>query len=89
VKLCYEPVRGLENICQCFTEASQNKGNTFVEGLQYSLDSAVLMTGTMTDHAEPDKVGGWGADSSLVASILELQILGKFVYSYFDNLSIV
>lgn len=56
VKLHYEPVRGLENICRRFTEASSNKQNTFVEGLQYSLDSAVIMTGTMTDHAEPDKV---------------------------------
>ena len=56
VKLCYEPVRGLENICKRFTEASENKQNTFVEGIQYTLDSAVIMTGTMTDHAEPDKV---------------------------------
>lgn len=56
VKLHYEPVRGLENICQRFTEASKNKQNTFVEGIQYTLDSAVIMTGTMTDHAEPDKV---------------------------------
>ena len=56
VKLNYEPVRGLENICKRFTEVSENKQNTFVEGLQYSLDTAVIMTGTMTDHAEPDKV---------------------------------
>lgn len=56
VKLHYEPVRGLENICERFTEASRNKGNTFVEGIQYTLDSAVIMTGTLTDHAEPDKV---------------------------------
>lgn len=56
VKLRLEPVRGLENICRRFAEASSNKQNTFVEGLQYSLDSAVVMTGTMTDHAEPDKV---------------------------------
>jgi len=56
VRLRYEPVRGLDNVCRRFTEASQDKGNTFVEGLQYSLDSAVIMTGTMTDHAEPDKV---------------------------------
>jgi len=56
VKLRYEPVRGLENICRRFTEASQNKQNTFVEGLQYGRDAAVVMTGTMTDHAEPDKV---------------------------------
>lgn len=56
VKLHYEPVRGLENICERFTEASKNKQNTFVEGIQYTLDSAVIMTGTMTDHAEPEKV---------------------------------
>ncbi|XP_010789461.1 delta(24)-sterol reductase [Notothenia coriiceps] len=60
VKLSYEPVRGLENICKRFTEASENKQNTFVEGLQYSLDSAVIMTGTMTDHAEPDKINRIG-----------------------------
>ncbi|KAL0164165.1 hypothetical protein M9458_039918, partial [Cirrhinus mrigala] len=48
VKLRYEPVRGLDAICT-------NKENQFVEGLQYSRDEAVIMTGTMTDHAEPDK----------------------------------
>uniref|UniRef100_A0A8C1AEK7 Delta(24)-sterol reductase n=1 Tax=Cyprinus carpio carpio TaxID=630221 RepID=A0A8C1AEK7_CYPCA len=56
VKLCYEPVRGLDAICKKFAEESANKENQFVEGLQYSRDEAVIMTGTMTDHAEPDKV---------------------------------
>ncbi|XP_047443506.1 delta(24)-sterol reductase [Mugil cephalus] len=60
VKLHYKPVRGLENICKHFTEASENKQNTFVEGIQYSLDTAVIMTGTMTDHAEPDKINRIG-----------------------------
>ncbi|MEQ2182976.1 Delta(24)-sterol reductase, partial [Goodea atripinnis] len=60
VKLRYEPVRDLENICKRFTEASENKQNTFVEGIQYSLDSAVIMTGTLTDHAEPDKINRIG-----------------------------
>ncbi|KAG7250522.1 hypothetical protein CRUP_036883, partial [Coryphaenoides rupestris] len=60
VRLRYEPVRGLDNVCRRFTEESQDKGNTFVEGLQYSLDSAVVMTGTMTDHAEPDKINRIG-----------------------------
>ncbi|KTG34979.1 hypothetical protein cypCar_00017779 [Cyprinus carpio] len=55
VKLCYEPVRGLDAICKKFAEESANKENQFVEGLQYSRDEAVIMTGTMTDHAEPDK----------------------------------
>ncbi|XP_054645912.1 delta(24)-sterol reductase isoform X2 [Dunckerocampus dactyliophorus] len=60
VKLHYEPVRGLENICRRFSEASQNKKNTFVEGIQYSLDSAVIMTGSMSEHAEPDKINRIG-----------------------------
>lgn len=61
VKLRYEPVRGLENICKRFAEASENKQNTFVEGIQFSLDTAVIMTGTMSDHAEPEKV--WCSDA--------------------------
>uniref|UniRef100_H3DJS5 Delta(24)-sterol reductase n=1 Tax=Tetraodon nigroviridis TaxID=99883 RepID=H3DJS5_TETNG len=60
VKLHYEPVRGLENICKRFTQAAQNKQNTFVEGIQYTLDSAVIMTGTLTEHAEPQKVNRIG-----------------------------
>lgn len=60
VKLRYEPVRGLDNICRRFTEASQNRQNAFVEGIQYSLDSAVIMTGTMTDEAETDKINRIG-----------------------------
>ncbi|XP_061594078.1 delta(24)-sterol reductase [Cololabis saira] len=60
VRLRYEPVRGLDDICRRFAEASQNKQNTFVEGIQYGLDSAVIMTGTMTDHAEPDKINRIG-----------------------------
>ncbi|XP_055800226.1 delta(24)-sterol reductase-like [Salvelinus fontinalis] len=60
VRLQYEPIRGLENICRRFSEASEDKNNTFVEGLQYSLDEAVIMTGTMTDTAEPDKINRIG-----------------------------
>lgn len=56
VRLRYKAVRGLDGICKVFAEESANKENHFVEGLQYSLDEAVIMTGVMTDHAEPDKV---------------------------------
>ncbi|XP_006635059.1 delta(24)-sterol reductase isoform X1 [Lepisosteus oculatus] len=56
VKLQYEPVCGLERICQRFAEESANKENQFVEGLQFSLDEAVIMTGIMTEEAEPDKI---------------------------------
>ncbi|XP_036377811.1 delta(24)-sterol reductase [Megalops cyprinoides] len=60
VKMRYEPVRGLDAICQRFAEESANKENQFVEGLQYSLDEAVIMTGVMTDVAEPDKINRIG-----------------------------
>lgn len=56
VRLRYKAVQGLDAICKVFAEESANKENHFVEGLQYSLDEAVIMTGVMTDHAEPDKV---------------------------------
>ena len=68
VKLRFEPVRGLEAICEKFKHESQQQENHFVEGLLYSLDEAVIMTGVMTDQLEPSKVGpgsrqrgGWGA----------------------------
>lgn len=57
VRLRFEPVRGLEAICDKFTQESQRQENHFVEGLLYSLDEAVIMTGVMTDEAEPSKVG--------------------------------
>lgn len=56
MKLRFKAVRGLDAICKVFAEESANKENHFVEGLQYSLNEAVIMTGVMTDHAEPDKV---------------------------------
>lgn len=57
VKLRFEPVRGLEAICEKFKHESQQQENHFVEGLLYSLDEAVIMTGVMTDQVEPSKVG--------------------------------
>ena len=69
VKLRFQPVRGLETICEKFTRESQRPENHFVEGLLYSLDEAVIMTGVMTDDVEPSKVGqgkigGWDWASS-------------------------
>lgn len=56
VKLHYTPVRGLEKICEKFSRESQKKENYFVEGLVYSADEAVIMTGVLTDDAEPGQV---------------------------------
>uniref|UniRef100_A0A9L0RPH1 Delta(24)-sterol reductase n=1 Tax=Equus caballus TaxID=9796 RepID=A0A9L0RPH1_HORSE len=55
VKLRFEPVRGLEAICDKFALEAQRPENDFVEGLLYSLEEAVIMTGSMTDKAEPSK----------------------------------
>ncbi|XP_028902296.1 delta(24)-sterol reductase [Ornithorhynchus anatinus] len=60
VRLQYEPVRGLERICERFTQESGRAENHFVEGLLFSLDEAVIMTGVMTDKAEPDKLNRIG-----------------------------
>ncbi|MBN3286388.1 DHC24 reductase, partial [Polyodon spathula] len=60
VRLHYEPVNGLEKICQRFSSESANKKNQFVEGLVYSRDQAVIMTGVMTEEAESDKINSIG-----------------------------
>uniref|UniRef100_A0A8C6DJU3 Delta(24)-sterol reductase n=1 Tax=Moschus moschiferus TaxID=68415 RepID=A0A8C6DJU3_MOSMO len=60
IKLRFEPVHGLEAICDKFTRESQRPENHFVEGLLYSLEEAVIMTGVMTDEAEPSKLNSIG-----------------------------
>lgn len=70
IRLEYEPVFGLENICKRFNDASHDTTNDFVEGLQYSLNEAVIMTGIMVPDHEVDHtkvnidLGNWG--SSLI-----------------------
>lgn len=54
IRMEYEPVFGLDNICKRFDDASHDKNNQFVEGLQYSLDEAVLMTAVMVPDHEVD-----------------------------------
>lgn len=49
--MVYEPVSGLDNIVKRFKDVSDDSTNHFVEGLQYSLDEAMIMTATMIpDH---------------------------------------
>lgn len=50
----YEPVYGLDNIAKRFNDASHDANNHFVEGLQYSLDEAVIMTAVMVPDHEVD-----------------------------------
>lgn len=50
----YEPVFGLDNIVKRFNDASHDSNNHFVEGLQYTLDEAVIMTAVMVPDHEVD-----------------------------------
>lgn len=59
IRLHYEPVVGLQNIVDKFESASRDtKRNQYVEGLLYTLDEAVIMTGEMVEDSEvePEKV---------------------------------
>ncbi|RDD37526.1 Delta(24)-sterol reductase [Trichoplax sp. H2] len=55
VKLNYQPSHSRGESIKLFEEASNDETNDFVEGLMYSSEEAVIMTGTMTDNVEPDK----------------------------------
>lgn len=53
----YKPCHSLDNLVQTFSEeVEKGQDNQFVEGLMYSLDSGVVMTGNMCTTAEPGKV---------------------------------
>lgn len=48
--MCLQMIKRFEQ------EIMKTTGNDFVECLAYSEDTGVIMTGVMTDDAEPDKV---------------------------------
>lgn len=54
VKLRYELVMGLENICRTFDEQSKRSDNDFVEGIMYDKNEAVIMTGQMVADESVD-----------------------------------
>ncbi|XP_072173012.1 delta(24)-sterol reductase-like [Diadema setosum] len=61
VRLEYKPVHCFDDIYNVFAEESRRgEVNEFVEGLMYSKDTAVIMTGKLTDDAEPDKINSIG-----------------------------
>ena len=64
IKLHYQPVFSLEHMVETFETASRNtKENDFVEGLVYTRDNAVIMTGIFTDDISSDghfnPIGRW------------------------------
>ncbi len=57
VRLEYQPCYKFDEICKVFDEETmKHKDNNFVEGLMYSENKGVIMTGTLTDDAESGKV---------------------------------
>jgi delta24-sterol reductase len=57
VKLNYHPVYSLDDAVKVFEEESMKKDeNDFVEGLLFSADQAVIMTGNFSATCEPGKV---------------------------------
>ena len=57
VRLEYHPVQTFDDAVRVFKEAAEKAdANEFVESLMYGENEAVIMTGTQTNEAEPDKV---------------------------------
>ena len=56
----YQAVNSLEEASRVFeAEVSKKDNNQFVEGIMFSLDKGVIMTGNMVDTVEPGKVKTW------------------------------
>lgn len=61
VRMEYFPALSRQKMIQKFEQETQKKtGNDFVECLAFSSESGVIMTGIMTDEAEPDKINPIG-----------------------------
>lgn len=61
VRIEYKPAHSNAELIRMFEEETKrDNGNEFVEGLVYSRDTAVIMTGSMTDEAEPQKINAIG-----------------------------
>lgn len=56
VKLEYHPFKKMDSFVEKFSQASKEKKEEFVEGIVFSENEGVLMTGNQTDEAEEDKV---------------------------------
>lgn len=50
-------MNSLEEACRVFEEETmKSENNQFVEGIMFSIDRGVIMTGNMVNSAEPGKV---------------------------------
>ncbi|OQR89723.1 24-dehydrocholesterol reductase, partial [Thraustotheca clavata] len=60
IKLEYHPVKSLDEACLLFTAKSKSLDHQFVETLMFSIDTGVVMTGSMVATYEPNKLNAIG-----------------------------
>ena len=70
IKLIYQPTYSLEETIEIFARETKKDNskleiideadNDSVEGIMYTKEKAVIMTGTFTDNYEPDKLNKLG-----------------------------
>lgn len=61
VRIEYKPAHSKAEMIKLFEEETKREqGNEFVEGLVYSMETAVIMTANMTDDVEPNKINAIG-----------------------------
>lgn len=56
IKLTYVPLHSLDEVVDEFTRITNDPKVDSVEGIMYSLDTAVIMNGVFVDDYEPDKL---------------------------------
>eukprot|EP00095_Tigriopus_kingsejongensis_P005765 maker-scaffold51_size454968-snap-gene-3.27 protein:Tk05765 transcript:maker-scaffold51_size454968-snap-gene-3.27-mRNA-1 annotation:"24-dehydrocholesterol reductase" len=62
IKLTYLPVHGFDNVVKVLEDETNNSANESVEGILYSFDEGVIMTGVFTDECENsrlNRIGRW------------------------------
>nr|CAD7417866.1 unnamed protein product [Timema poppensis] len=77
VRLEYHPYHSLEDIVKAFETESHRPDNHFVECLMFAKDQAVVMTGTMENDCEPDKVN---RHKLLFSDIVKREVMHKLLF---------
>lgn len=60
VKMTYIPCLSLNETCKRFEKEIENPQNEFVEGIVYSIDKGVVMTGEFSDSPNPSQINPLG-----------------------------
>lgn len=86
MRLEYHPVKKFTDIAETIRIESQKESNDFVEGLMFSKNEAVIMTGQMVDEAEPRRVRSVTTASSVIIDYRTVrfqELIFRYNFSYF------